>query len=264
MLSSSELLLYDEPFAYTPYMAISDSDINLQLRSYGGEGKQHSHAHHQLVLPLLGKLSLSVNQTEGDVALKRAAIIPSGTDHGYFANEANQFLVADVPEALAPALERLPCFVELDSALLHYVQFLHSQLINGVVSSHTEHQMLLLLIQLLQERHGDKLKLDKRVSVAKQYIDDNFHNKVTVADLTAVAHLSPRQLNELFRDQMGMTPHHYLTELRMQESWRLLEQSDLSVQRIADSVGYSSLSSFSDRFSRHFGESPSRFRRKSK
>ncbi|WP_098420506.1 helix-turn-helix domain-containing protein [Marinobacter sp. LV10MA510-1] len=240
------------------------SDVNLHLRSYGNEGKQHSHGHHQLVLPLLGKLSLSVDKTECDVEQNRAAIIPSGSDHGYSASEENRFLVADVPEALAPALERLPFFVELDSALLHYVQFLHSQLVNGAGSCHTEHQMLLLLIQLLQERHGDKLNLDRRVSVAKQFIDDNFHKKIIVAELAAVAHLSIRQLNELFRTQIGMTPHHYLTELRMQESWRLLEQSDLNIQRIADAVGYSSLSSFSDRFSRHFGKSPSHFRRKSK
>jgi hypothetical protein len=31
----------------------------------------------------------------------------------------------------ASALERLPFFVELDSALLHYVQFVHSELVNG-------------------------------------------------------------------------------------------------------------------------------------
>ncbi|MGF2685598.1 helix-turn-helix domain-containing protein [Marinobacter sp. DUT-3] len=240
------------------------SDPNLHLRSYGHEGENHSHDHHQLVLPLLGRLSLSVDQTEGNVERNRAAVIPSGSDHGYSASEENRFLVADVPEALAPALDRLPCFVELDSALLHYVRFLHSQMLNGAPSSHTEHQMLLLLIQLLQERHGDKLKLDRRVATAKQFIDDNFHNKIIVAELAAVAHLSIRQLNELFRDQIGMTPHHYLTELRMQESWRLLEQTDLNIQRIADSVGYSSLSSFSDRFSRHFGKSPSHFRRKSK
>ncbi|SOB78097.1 AraC-type DNA-binding protein [Marinobacter sp. LV10R510-11A] len=243
---------------------MATSDVSLHLRSYGNEGKQHSHGHHQLVLPLLGKLSLSVDKTEGDVERNRAAIIPSGSDHGYSASEENRFLVADVPEVHAPALERLPFFVELDSALLHYIQFLRSQLVNGTGSSHTQHQMLLLLIQLMQERHGDVLNLDRRVSAAKQFIDDNFHKKIAAAELATVSHLSIRQLNELFRKQIGMTPHHYLTELRMQESWRLLEQSDLNIQRIADSVGYGSLSSFSDRFSRHFGKSPSQFRRKSK
>ncbi|MFP3979030.1 helix-turn-helix domain-containing protein [Marinobacter sp. KMM 10035] len=240
------------------------ADVKLSFRSYGNEGAQHSHGHHQLVLPLLGKLSLSVDKIEGAVERNRAAVIPSGRDHGYFASEANQFLVADLPEALVPALDRLPFFVDLDSALLHYVQFLNSQLATAAVSAHTEHQMLLLLIQLLQERHGDKLNLDRRVSAAKQFIDDNFHKKIMAAELATVAHLSIRQLNDLFRKQIGMTPHHYLTEIRMQESWRLLAQSDLDIQRIADAVGFSSLSSFSDRFSRHFGKSPSHFRRKSK
>src|SRR5690554_4057740 len=116
------------------------SDVNLHLRSYDSEGKQHTHGHHQLVLPLLGKLSLSVNKTEGVDERNRDAVIPSGRDHGYFASEANEFLVADLPAALAPALVRLPFFVGLDSALLHYVQFQNSLLVTGAVSAHTEHQ----------------------------------------------------------------------------------------------------------------------------
>lgn len=240
------------------------SELKLDLRSYGDERTHHSHTHHQLVLPLQGKLSLVVEQTEGAVEGNWAATIPSGSLHGYFASDKNRFLVADVPEALSPAFERLPCFVELDSALLHFIQFLHAQLAKGASSSRTKYQMLLLLIQLLQEHHGDKLKLDRRVSAAKQFIDDNFSKKITTAELATVAHLSARQLNELFRTQVGMTPHQYLIDLRMQESWRLLEQSELNIQRIADAVGYASLSSFSDRFARHFGKSPSYFRRKSK
>lgn len=240
------------------------TDPSLHLRTYSNEGEKHAHDHHQLVLPLLGTLSLSVEHTEGEVEQSRAAIIPSGSDHGFAAAEDNRFLVADVPEALAPVLDRLPFFVELDASLLHYVQFLHSQLVQGKRSEHTEQQMLLLLIQLLQERHGERLNLDRRVSAAKQYMDGHYHRKITTAELATVAHLSVRQLNELFRDQVGMTPHQYLTELRMQESWRLLEHSDLTLQRIADAVGFGSLSTFSERFTRHFGKAPSHFRRKSK
>lgn len=241
---------------------MASSELSLHIRSYGEEGKTHSHDHHQIVLPLAGRLSLSVDATEGEVEQSRAAIIPSGSGHGFSAPEENRFLVADVPEGLAPALDRLPFFVELDAALLHYVKFLHGQLQDGSASTNTEHQMLLLLIQLLHERHGQKLNLDRRVSAAKQFLDDNFHRKITTTELSALAHLSTRQLNDLFRNQVGMTPHQYLTELRMKESWRLLEQSDLNIQRIADAVGYASLSSFSDRFARHFGKSPRYFRRK--
>lgn len=240
------------------------SEIGLHIRTYEDEGKSHSHDHHQLVLPLVGALSLSVETIEGEVSQHRAAIIPSGSAHGYAAADDNRFLVADVPEGLAPALHKLPYFVNLDPALLHYVQFLHAQLQNRIAAASTQHQMLLLLIQLLQERHGGQLKLDRRIYTAKQFLDMHFSEPVSLAEAAAVAHLSVRQFTDLFRRQVGMTPHQYLTELRMKEAWRLLEQSELSVQRVADAVGYSSLSAFSDRFRGHFGKSPSHFRRISK
>ena len=85
--------------------------------------------------------------------------------------------------------------------------------------------------QLLQERFGDKLRLDRRVETAKRFIDENYGRKITVSQLASISHLSPRQLNELFREQVGLTPHHYLTELRMQSSWQLLEQGELSIQK---------------------------------
>lgn len=241
-----------------------DSAISLHLRTYDDEVKQHTHSHHQIVLPLAGALALSVDAQEGEVAHRNAAIIPAGRGHGFLANTENRFLVADVPEGLAPALERLPCFVELDQGMLHYVQFLYHQMIKGSGTAYTQQQMLLLLIQLLQERHGDALALDRRVSAAKQLIDERFRHPIMGEALCRVANLSARQLNDLFRTQVGMTPHQYLTELRMKEAWRLLEHSDMSVQRVADAVGYQTLSSFSDRFRQHFGKAPSHFRRKSK
>lgn len=250
------------PPAEVPIMGLMSSpNLKLELRSYDDEGQKHHHDYHQLVLPVVGRLALSVENDGGEVSAEWAAIIPAGRDHGFAAPGQNCFLVADVPEALAPVLGKLPLFMALDSTLSHYTSFLHQQLLQGGSARSTERQMLLLLIQLLQERHGDALKLDRRVDVAKAYLDEHFQEKISITDLSAVANLSVRQLNELFRKQVGMTPHHYLTELRMQHAWRLLEGSSMSIQAIAERVGYGSLAAFSDRFSRHFGHSPSYFRR---
>lgn len=243
---------------------MSDSSANLELKSYGDQGQNHAHDHHQLVLPLVGTLSLSVASKGGEVSGGTAAIIAAGADHNVAALDTNRFVVADIPAAMAPMLEKLPCFVQLDSGLNQYVQFLHAQLQEGGDCSQTQQQMLLLLIQLLQERFGDNLRLDRRVEAAKCFMDEHYHRKITVNQLAAIAHLSSRQLNHLFREQIGLTPHHYLTELRMQAAWRLLERSDQPIQSIADAVGYSSLAAFSDRFTQHFGHSPSHFRRLSK
>ena len=75
------------------------SEIGLHLRTYEEEGKSHSHDHHQLVLPLVGTLSLSVDAKEGKVAQHRAAIIPAGIGHGYAATDDNRFWLQMSPKA---------------------------------------------------------------------------------------------------------------------------------------------------------------------
>ena len=121
--------------------------------------------------------------------------------------------------------------------------------------------MLLLLIELLRERCGLNPGLDRRVAVLRDYLDDNFARPLSQAQLARVASLSVRQMNEVFRRDLGMTPQQYLLERRMQHAWQLLSEGRLQVQQVADACGYTSLAAFSDRFRRHFGVSPRHFRR---
>ncbi|WP_299179526.1 helix-turn-helix domain-containing protein [uncultured Neptuniibacter sp.] len=204
---------------------------------------------------------MNVDKQEGLVCSQQVAVVAAGQEHGFSANDKNIFIVADVPEALAPDLERLPAFISIDPALTQYVFFLHQQLITDSCSQTSERQMLLLLIQLLQERYGEELRLDRRIEATRTYLDQHYCKPVSLAQLSIIANLSSRQLSELFKRQLGMTPQQYLTEKRMQKAWQLLESSALSVQQIADQVGYQNLASFSDRFRKHFGHSPSYFRK---
>ena len=236
------------------------STLTLELRSYSREKQVHRHDYHQLVLPVDGTLSMKIGELEGDVSSKRVAVIAAGQDHRFAASGENRFVVADVPADLAPELERLPAFIHLDATLTHYVTFLYRQMLQGEGSRSSERQMLLLLIQLLQERYGDTLRLDRRIGVARAYLDQHFYQVISLKQLAEVANLSPRQLSELFRRQLGMTPQQYLIEKRMQQAWQLLEAGHLRIQQVADRVGYSSLAAFSDRFRKHFGHSPRYFR----
>ena len=118
-----------------------------------------------------------------------------------------------------------------------------------------------ILIELLKERFGHRLRLDRRIEVLRDFIDEHFQQPLSQARLAAVASLSPRQMNEVFRAELGMTPQQYLVEKRMQHAWQLLATGKLQVQQIAELSGYGSLASFSDRFRRHFGVSPRHFRR---
>ncbi len=245
---------------------MTGANLTLDLRSYSRETHSHQHDFHQLVLPVQGRLDMRVGQQEAAVSVEQAAVVAAGEAHGFAAPDTNRFVVADIPDALAPELARLPAFITLDPTLTQYVSFLHQHLQQSQQSQEeeqsrsSERQMLLLLIQLLQERFGDNLRLDRRIATARSYLDAHYAESVSMPQLATIASLSPRQLSELFRRELGMTPQQYLIEKRMQQAWQLLESTELPIQQVADRVGYSSLAAFSDRFRKHFGRAPRYFR----
>ncbi len=240
---------------------MAQSNLILDLRSYSGETRAHHHDYHQLVLPVEGRLAMQIGEQAGDVSNAELALISAGKDHQFAGSEKNCFVVADVPPSLAPELEKLPAFIKLDRALAQYVSFLHQQLSRPDSAASSERQMLLLLIELLKERFGQRLRIDRRIELLREFIDNHFQQALSQARLAAIVNLSPRQMNEVFRRELGMTPQQYLVEKRMQHAWQLLADGELQVQQIAELSGYASLASFSDRFRRHFGVSPRHFRR---
>jgi AraC family transcriptional regulator, transcriptional activator FtrA len=63
--------------------------------------------------------------------------------------------------------------------------------------------------------------------------------QLTVADLAERSHLGPRQLTRRFRETLGTTPHQWLLAQRILLARRLLETTDLSVDRVAEASGFS-------------------------
>lgn len=243
---------------------MQQTNLTIDLRSYRQDLQAHRHDYHQLVLPVDGMLAMSVDGLEGEVSMDQIAIVAAGREHEFASVDKNCFVVADVTADLAPELERLPTYIPLDQALMDYVSFLHREKARGAGNRSSERQMILLLIQLLLERFGDTLRLDRRVEAARAYLDHYFRQTISLAQVARIANLSPRQLSELFRSQLGMTPNQYLTEKRMQKAWQLLEVGNLKIHQVADRTGYGSLAAFSDRFHRHFGYPPSHVRQTGK
>ncbi len=66
----------------------------------------------------------------------------------------------------------------------------------------------------------------------------------------------------LFRAVFGGTPHQYRSRAQIEKARHLLILTDYSVTRICLEVGFTSLGSFSSRFSQRVGMSPSAFQRR--
>jgi AraC-like DNA-binding protein len=81
-----------------------------------------------------------------------------------------------------------------------------------------------------------------------------------VEDLARAANYSKFHFCRLFLRATGVTPCRFLSALRLQESRHLLLKTDSTVSDICCAVGYSSVGTFTSRFTKSVGMPPSVFR----
>ncbi|MCK3770461.1 helix-turn-helix transcriptional regulator [Microbacterium aerolatum] len=91
-------------------------------------------------------------------------------------------------------------------------------------------------------------------------IDREFAHPLNVEDLARGVHMSAGHLSREFRRIYGEPPYAYLMTRRIERAMTLLRRGDLSVTEICFAVGFSSLGTFSTRFSELVGVSPSTYR----
>lgn len=91
-------------------------------------------------------------------------------------------------------------------------------------------------------------------------IDREFAHPLNVEDLARGVHMSAGHLSREFRRIYGEPPYSYLMTRRIERAMTLLRRGDLTVTEICFAVGFSSLGTFSTRFSELVGVSPSAYR----
>ena len=91
-------------------------------------------------------------------------------------------------------------------------------------------------------------------------IDREFAHPLNVEDLARGVHMSAGHLSREFRRVYGEPPYSYLMTRRIERAMTLLRRGDLTVTEICFAVGFSSLGTFSTRFSELVGVSPTTYR----
>lgn len=95
---------------------------------------------------------------------------------------------------------------------------------------------------------------------ARDFADAHYDEPIGVADMARAALLSRAHFSREFRRAFGEAPHQYLLTRRLERASLLLRTTDWSVTRVATSVGWASLGSFTTSFTRMFGRSPTAYR----
>lgn len=94
------------------------------------------------------------------------------------------------------------------------------------------------------------------------FIRDHYENAITLAELAALAGMSPKYFCRAFSQMTGKTPIEYLNYYRVEQAGEQLLLTDCSVTDIALGCGFNDMSYFSKIFSRYKGMSPTVYRRK--
>ncbi len=120
---------------------------------------------------------------------------------------------------------------------------------------------VLRLIYELFEISTQKNPIMPEVNACIEYMKNHYSEKITLETLGYVSGYVPLYILRLFKKSTGLTPHVYLTNIRMNRAKYLLENSDDPISYISEACGFDSFSHFQVLFKKLTGFSPAKYRK---
>ncbi|WP_417358834.1 GlxA family transcriptional regulator [Gallaecimonas pentaromativorans] len=118
-----------------------------------------------------------------------------------------------------------------------------------------------------QSQHSEMLALSPksdRIQSALDYARNHLRQPLTVDDLAAAVHLSPRQFSRIFREETGKTPAKGIELLRLEAARLMIEKSRHSLDVVARETGFRDRRHMREVFVRSFGLSPQLLRQQAR
>lgn len=103
--------------------------------------------------------------------------------------------------------------------------------------------------------------IEQAVKRAITVMRENLDQQLTVNDIARAAMFSKFHFTRVFQRATGVSPGRFLSALRLEQAKHLLVSTSLNIAEISVRVGYNSVGTFSSRFSRSVGMSPTTYRR---
>lgn len=97
-------------------------------------------------------------------------------------------------------------------------------------------------------------------SIILQYIKHNYR-KLSLKSLAEHFHYSEAHLSTIIKKNLGLNFVALITELKMSDAKNYLSNTNLSIEKISEYVGYNSVDHFSRTFKKHYKKSPQQYRK---
>ena len=237
----------------------------------------HTHACAELFFVIGGNGRFQVQQEVFPVAINDLVVVNTGVPHTETSQNGSPM------EYVVLGVEGLEAITGIDGfALIHllpgweemsaYLRLMVQEARGGQAGCGAVCQDLLEIILLRLLRREDFAisplpagpRSSRECAQVRRYIDNHFKENMNLEQLAARVHVNKYYLAHAFKKEYNTSPISYLIARRIQESRFLLTETDHTLSQIAQILGFSSLSYFSQTFRRQEGVSPLEYRRRSR
>ncbi|GAB4293919.1 MAG: helix-turn-helix domain-containing protein [Ignavibacteriaceae bacterium] len=107
---------------------------------------------------------------------------------------------------------------------------------------------------------GQKEHEDGSIKKAQEFIENNFRNKITVAQLASMFALSRRNMERRFKKATTNTVTEYIQRVKIEAAKKILETENKNINEVMYEVGYTDTKAFRNTFKKITGLSPVQYR----
>ena len=250
----------------------------------------HSHDYFELVYVLEGSAVQSIDGRDMEVKAGDYYVIDYDTNHSY--TQCKDFHIINClfkPEFLDKALTGCKDFDKLiNNYLIHFDNNMLSRLPadslfhdspgeirqlfesiereyncgdSGYIEMMRGHLIQILVLSLRSIYIVPAVRRHNAVRQVLEYVEDHYSEHINLSDLCREMNFSLPYISMLFRKTMGMTFQHYLQKVRIEQSCRLLTETDEKITHIANNVGYDDIKFFGKIFKSIMNMPPREFRK---
>lgn len=138
--------------------------------------------------------------------------------------------------------------------------FRNEQIINEAKMSNSIYSILAAMLDMGFDREENS-RSSSLIETATQFMKEHLGEEISLKDVANSVNLSQYHFSRIFKKEYGYPPHEFLILTRLNRAKHLLITTDLPVKIIAEMVGYSGATNFTNAFTKRVGMSPVEFRK---
>lgn len=282
------MLIYDQS-------NLNSHDINIFLCN---EKKTPSHSHDFLELAYVaeGKAVHVLNDVESVISKGDYFILDYNSQHSYYSVNGCEFAVINClfkPEFIDKALAKCRNFNEVVNNYMikhsmyatnispaNYIFHDENGKVSGILTDMLDEfkgknvgyyeiircKLIEIIIMTMRKNAADmdSISEDELCAMMIKYAEKHITDKNILNSISERLNFSAAYLSRKFKSDSGMTFSAYIQKMRIEQSCRLLANTDKKITEIAYLSGYSDMKFFNSLFKKHLGITPHEFRKEIK